>query len=430
MDMKRTEREAWRVAVVWADERGELAELLQAAYREADLVGTISLLQFPASAPRFAREVAQPLKRWRPHGVLVNMLDWKKLKTLRRRMPGVPFVGCQFVPDGMVDTCVVMDAAEALRVAVDYYRRQGLRTLGLYYSGTRILAPARLAMFHALAPEGVSFEYHHEDQRPGAPRQVPQPDGRVVLEYPHEEKSPRTRALRAWLRELPKPAGIVTAELESAGFLLAQCRHEGLRVPEEVQVIGLDDPEACLQCHPHLTSLVPVWSRLGEAAIQTLLRHMRGETPPPIIRVPGCTLTVRESTGLVPVGARDPESTRKLADKWAVRGVSAKRLAQLAGMGRSTFFEQFAAAAGQTPASYLREKRIEEARRLLRESTASVQVIARKCGFSSIQTFSRSFRQTTGQTPTAYRREAGVGNRESGALRRSSGQVGKMTGGQ
>ena len=123
---------------------------------------------------------------------------------------------------------------------------------------------------------------------------------------------------------------------------------------------------------------------------------------------------MRESTGLVPAGAQTADTALQLADEWAVRRASAKRLAQLSGMGRTAFFEQFTAATGQTPARYLREKRMAEACRLLRGSDAtSVTAIAQKCGFSTVQTFSRSFRQATGQTPSAYRREqkSAVGGR-------------------
>ena len=409
--MKTKERKTWRVAIVWMDDTGRFLEMLQAVYEEAEAAKGISLLQLPAGTARFDRDVLRPLKLWPPDGVLVNMLDWKRLESLRHQLPGVPFVACQYAPEELVDSRVVMDGADALRVAVEYFQRQGIRTPSLYFSGTRRLEPVRLEGFHAAVPGGSHFSYYHEDQQRGTPRQVPRRDGGVDLEYPHEEFSPQTRALRAWLRRLPKPAGVVTVEIWAGGFLLAQCRHAGLRVPEQVQVIGLDDPEACLQCHPRLTSLTPPWSRMGETAVQTLWRHLQGEELPPIVRVSTSTLAVRETTQLVSVGTGSADATLQLADEWAVRGVSVKRLAQLAGMSRTTFFEQFTAASGQTPARYLREKRMAEAGRMLRESDASVAAIAKKCGFSTVQTFSRSFRQATGQTPSAYRRSEVGGSR-------------------
>jgi LacI family transcriptional regulator len=405
MNMSSRERESWRIAIVWMDPSGRLMEALQAVNRAADHARTISLRHFPGSAPHFTREVVKPLALWRPHGVLVNMLDWEKLKSLRDQLPGVPFVACQAAPKDLVDTCVLMDIEEALRTALDHFRHLGVLAQALYYCGTRILEPVRLNAFREAAPDGFSFTYYHEDQQPGKSRMVPQPDGRLVLEYPHEDRSERVKALQEWLRELPKPAGVITGETGAAGFLLAQCRRLGLRVPEDVQIIGIDDPADCLQCDPHLTSLTPPWSRIGKMAIGTLLRHLRGETQPPLIRVAGSTLAIRGTTSSSPGGrARTSAAILQLADEMAVRGLSAKELAQLSGMGRSAFFEQFTAATGQTPARYLRAKQMKEARLLLRETTASVESVAQKCGFSSIYSFSRSFRRETGQSPTAYRR--------------------------
>ena len=388
------------------DRSGRLMEALQAVNRAADLARTISLWHFPVPARHFTRKVVKPLTLWRPHGVLVHMLDWEMLKSLRGQLPGVPFVACQAAPEDLVDTCVLMDIEEALRTALDHFRQQGVAARALYYCGPRILEPVRLNAFREAAPDGFSFTYYHEDQQPGKPRMVPQSDGRLMLEYPHEDRSERVKALHEWLRELPKPAGVITSATGAGGFLLAQCRRLGLRVPEDVQVIGIDDPADCLQCEPHLTSLTPPWSRIGKMAIETLLRHLRGETQPPLIRVAGSTLAIRGTTTLVPGGARTSAAILQLADEMAVRGLSAKELAQLSGMGRSAFFEQFTAATGQTPARYLRQKQMEQARWLLRETTVSVASVAQKCGFSSIYAFSRCFRRETGQSPTAYRRSA------------------------
>jgi len=263
----------------------------------------------------------------------------------------------------------------------------------------------QLNAFREVAPDGFSFTYYDEDQQPGNPRMVAQPDGRLVMKYPHEERSEGVKQLREWLRGLPKPVGVVSGEIGAGGFLLAQCRCLGLRVPEDVQIIGVDDPPDCLQYDPPLTSLSPAWSRIGEMALQALLHHLHGKKPPSLIRVVGSTLAIRGSTTpAVDGGTRVNTHLRRLADEMASQGISAKELADRAGMGRSAFFERFTAATGQSPARYLREKQIQEAQWLLRETTASVESIAKKCGFSSIFAFSRSFRRETGQSPTAYRR--------------------------
>lgn len=56
--------------------------------------------------------------------------------------------------------------------------------------------------------------------------------------------------------------------------------------------------------------------------------------------------------------------------------------------------------------SYLTEYRVEEAKRLLTESTVNVKEIGRAVGYSDSNYFTKVFRRITGKSPTEYRTEA------------------------
>lgn len=58
---------------------------------------------------------------------------------------------------------------------------------------------------------------------------------------------------------------------------------------------------------------------------------------------------------------------------------------------------------GKSFPQLLNERRVEDAKRLLRETKASIKVIAQEVGFNSTASFNRVFRDITGQTPSAYR---------------------------
>ena len=57
-----------------------------------------------------------------------------------------------------------------------------------------------------------------------------------------------------------------------------------------------------------------------------------------------------------------------------------------------------------TFSAYLNQQRIEKACTLLRGTHMTVEEIARSCGYTDAQYFSRVFRQTTGLTPMQYRK--------------------------
>lgn len=78
-------------------------------------------------------------------------------------------------------------------------------------------------------------------------------------------------------------------------------------------------------------------------------------------------------------------------------------LADAAGLSRTHFARQFSEWTGLTPMQYLRQVRIDHARKLLGDVDLSIKEIAAMCGFKSPYHFSKVFRQVDGLTPTRYR---------------------------
>ena len=64
----------------------------------------------------------------------------------------------------------------------------------------------------------------------------------------------------------------------------------------------------------------------------------------------------------------------------------------------------FADTVGSTIAAYITSVRIENAKKMLKKETASVEVISEACGFLSSSTFIRLFKKIEGMTPGAYRK--------------------------
>ncbi|MDA5095758.1 AraC family transcriptional regulator [Aliiroseovarius sp. KMU-50] len=82
---------------------------------------------------------------------------------------------------------------------------------------------------------------------------------------------------------------------------------------------------------------------------------------------------------------------------------SLESLAEAAGMSRSRFAEQFKAAYGRAPMSFLRELRMARAAQMLLDGRQPVKQIARKLGFQSRSAFTRAFTEFCGQSPRLFR---------------------------
>lgn len=78
-------------------------------------------------------------------------------------------------------------------------------------------------------------------------------------------------------------------------------------------------------------------------------------------------------------------------------------LAQTALMSRSNFADAFSKIVGLTPMKYLTHWRMNEARRLLKNTALSVASIAEKSGYESEAAFRKAYRNTLGEPPGAAR---------------------------
>lgn len=82
--------------------------------------------------------------------------------------------------------------------------------------------------------------------------------------------------------------------------------------------------------------------------------------------------------------------------------LSIRDLANLAGVGRSTFCEQFKAHFGVTPHHYLLGRKMARAKSLLEAGESNITAVSFELGFSSAAHFSTAFRSATGLSPRAY----------------------------
>jgi LacI family transcriptional regulator len=90
--------------------------------------------------------------------------------------------------------------------------------------------------------------------------------------------------------------------------VISGARALGVRVPEDLSVIGMDDIPFAAVAQPGLTSIAVPLARAGELSLELLSRAVAGERQTPrTLRLP-THLVVRASTG--PIGARPLLETR------------------------------------------------------------------------------------------------------------------------
>lgn len=96
-------------------------------------------------------------------------------------------------------------------------------------------------------------------------------------------------------------------------------------------------------------------------------------------------------------------SLREIVNSHIFSSLSIQDLAELSNMSLSTFNRTFQGLFNDTPANYIKNKRLERAKELLKISSLTVAEIASQTCFNDISHFSRSFKDAYNCSPTEYR---------------------------
>jgi LacI family transcriptional regulator len=217
--------------------------------------------------------------------------------------------------------------------------------------------------------------------------------------------------LGEWLVGLPRPVGVMACDDSRGRHVLEACRTQGLRVPHDVAVIGVDDDELiCELAVPPLTSIRQAARRIGYEAARVLdarIRPAGGATAAPVaanILVPPIGIVPRASTNTLAVLDTTIAGVVQTIRDRACQGISVEELLAISGLARWKLEKQFKDMVGHSVHDDIVRVRLAEAQRLLRTTDLPLKVIAPRAGFHSVPYMITVFRRSFGITPARFRR--------------------------
>ncbi|MDR3632301.1 MAG: DNA-binding transcriptional regulator [Isosphaeraceae bacterium] len=222
-------------------------------------------------------------------------------------------------------------------------------------------------------------------------------------------------AVAKWVKNLPKPLGIMAGNDNRGMQLLGACRRAGVAVPEEVAVIGVDNEElACQMALPPLSSVIPDAFRVGYEAAALLDLLIKGNPAPEHVRyVAPLGVKTRQSTDVTAISDPRVADAMSFIREHACEGIGVEDVLDHVAISRTVLQQLFREMLGKTIHDAITETRIQRVKHLLTETDLSLTLIAERAGFSYAEYLSTFFRRATGWTPSAFRREFGkrsVGN--------------------
>ncbi|KQX11054.1 LacI family transcriptional regulator [Streptomyces sp. Root431] len=102
------------------------------------------------------------------------------------------------------------------------------------------------------------------------------------------------------LARIPDVTAIFVASDEMAFGVIRALHEAGLRVPDDISVVGFDDIELAEYCSPSLTTIAQPFEHMGALAVTHLLRRIEAPGPLPEPRSVEPRLVVRASTATAP----------------------------------------------------------------------------------------------------------------------------------
>ncbi len=211
------------------------------------------------------------------------------------------------------------------------------------------------------------------------------------------------------ISQLPKPLAIL-AEHDEVGIEVMQaCIKRGIRIPEEVAILGINnDTLRCDFAPIPLSSIDSNQEMEGYEAAAQLDRLMNGEAAPdePILVQPKSVMK-RQSTDMLTIQHPHVRTILKYIWQNYSRMINAKSVASIVPMSYRCLHDAFRKHVGHTIAEEITRKRMEKAKHLLIEQNKKMYEIASECGFTSDTRFGIVFKKQTGMTPAQYRQANG-----------------------
>jgi LacI family transcriptional regulator len=207
-----------------------------------------------------------------------------------------------------------------------------------------------------------------------------------------------------WLRGLPKPIGIIAATDARARQLLQACLVAGIKVPEQVALIGIDnDPLTRLLTPIPLSSVIQGTHEIGRTAACLLDRMLGGASRDETrILVPPAGINVSSSSSHQPGNNPRVMRARHYIRQYACQGIKGSQVASYVGIGRTSLETDFQRELGCSVHDEILRVKLDAASRMLARADRSADDVALSCGFSSSQYLLAVFKREMGCTPREY----------------------------
>lgn len=294
-------------------------------------------------------------------------------------------------------TSILLDDVETGRMAADYLMSRGFRNFGYLGESAWPYAQQRGAGFmERLAENGHEAHCHWIDQ------------DRVHWFKPRSLKVDDATLPENWLPQLPKPIGFFCMQDRIALDLANACQVLGIRVPEEVSILGVHNAEiSCDLASPALSSIDTSVVQRGFLAATMLDQQFQSKPDAGFetVVLPPVGVVTRGSTDIVATADSEVVEAVHYIRDHAHEGIDVNSVVSALPVSRRALERKFKASLGRTLMEEIHRLRLGHALNLLATSSLPMVNVANQSGYSRQDRMAKAVRDATGVSPTTYRRK-------------------------
>ena len=211
--------------------------------------------------------------------------------------------------------------------------------------------------------------------------------------------------LREWLRMIPKPIAIMACDDNQGANLIEACHGIGIKIPEEVSVIGVDNDESL--CSLGSTTLTSIQIDIEEGGRQTaaLVERLVADPTAPVedVVLRPVKIVGRMSTAAFATADQQILKALLFIHKNALKKISVSDVMTEAALSRRLLERRFKAVTGKTLYEYITDQKLKYFAEQLVDTDEQVINIALSMGENDTKSISRRFKQLYGCTPMEWR---------------------------
>ena len=335
------------------------------------------------------------IKHWSGDGIIADFDDLELVTMLQRKNIPIVGIGSSYRDEEMYPAgpYIATDNDSIVRMAYEHLKDKGITQFAFY--GLPDVKSKRWAVEREVAFKKLMNKHGHEH-----------------WVYRGIRTSSKTwdygiYRLTQWLKGLPKGTGIIAVTDARARHVLQCCDNEGIIIPDDLCVIGVDNERVARHLtRISLSSVEHPCRRMGREACKMLNKIIEGKKlNREKIILSAENLYERQSTDYKSI--QDPYVTKALHYiRTHVReGIKVYHVLDELRLSRSNLEMRFKKEIGTTIHWQIHETRLNLAKSIISSTEIPISDIYMMCGYPSLQYMYSVFSKHLGLTPKQYRKK-------------------------